>query len=71
MRFSNQAVEVLVRAALPGGVRVGEIGPDAQGVGEMVVEREVRFVVGHHGRDRVGGRRLVEPDLCVQGGLRG
>ena len=59
--FSNPAVEVLVRATLPGGVRVGE----------LVVERELRSVVGRHGRDRVGGQRLVEPDLCVQGGLRG
>ena len=69
--FANPAVEVLVRAALPGGVRVGEVGRDSEGVGELVVERELAAVVGCHGRDRVCGQRLVEPDLCVHGGPRG
>ena len=69
--FANPAVEVLVRAALPGGVRVGEVCRDSEGVGELVVERELGSVVGSHGRDRVCGQRLVEPDLCVQGGPRG
>jgi len=40
-------------------------------IGQLVVERELGSVVGRHGRDRVGGQRLAEPDLCVQGGLRG
>lgn len=46
--FSNPAVEVFVRAALPGGVRVSEIGWDSEGVGELVVERELRSVVDRH-----------------------
>ena len=46
--FANPAVEVLVRAALPGGVRVGEVGRDSEGVGELVVVGELAAVVGSH-----------------------
>ncbi len=62
--FANPAVEVLVRAALLGGVRVGEIGRDSEGVGELVVERELGSVVDRHGRDHVGGSAWYNP-ICA------
>ena len=62
--FANPAVEVLVRAALPGGVRVGEIGRDSEGVCDLVVLGALAAVVGRHGRDRVCGQRLVNP-ICA------
>ena len=35
------------------------------------MERKLGSVVGRHRSDRVGGERLIEPGLCVQGALRG
>lgn len=46
--FSNSAAEVLVLGALPGGVRVREIGWDFEGVGELLLESVLRSVVGRH-----------------------
>src|SRR6185437_10528865 len=47
--LAEQAVDVLVAAALPGGVRVGEVDADAGGLGDALVAGEFLAAVPGQG----------------------
>lgn len=65
---AQSPVEVLVAAALPGGVRVSKIGWDSEVVGKFVVECELGSVIGSDGTDSVPGQTDELADLGVDGG---